>query len=176
MTRYVGIDPGKSGAIAVLDGYGEIVWVEDMPVIGGQVSGAVLAGMIDVADPSGPGPLQVELVAVVEQVHSMPKQGVASSFDFGKSYGIVLGVLAALQVRTEFVPPTRWKKAMRLGSDKEVARRRAIEHWPRQADVFKRKKDADRAEACLLALWLLQQEPNASLKLDDEFPTLEAVR
>lgn len=178
MSRYIGIDPGKSGAIAVLDGYGEIVWVEDMPVVGGQVSGAVLASMIEDADPSGPGPLQVDVIAVVEQVHSMPKQGVASSFDFGKSYGIVLGALAALQIRTEHVPPTRWKKAMRLTSDKELCRRRAIERWPRQADRFKRKMDADRAEACLLALWLLEQDalaPDLSGELDDTL-TLESVR
>lgn len=162
MTRYVGIDPGKSGAVAVLDGYGEIVWVEDMPVIGGQVSGTVLGGMLaDLAAESGVGLLAIDVVAVVERVASYPKQGVVSAFDFGKSYGIVLGVLAALQVRMTDVPPNRWKRAMRLTSDKGLCRRRAIERWPRQAETFKRVKDDGRAEACLLALWLLETETHA---------------
>jgi crossover junction endodeoxyribonuclease RuvC len=155
--RFIGIDPGKSGAIAVLDGYGEIVSIYDMPVVGNQVSGTLLCDMIDDADESGPGPLAIDVVCVIEQVHSMPKQGVASSFDFGKSYGIVLGVLAGARVHTEHVTPQRWKKAMRLTADKEMCRRRAIERWPRQADLFKRKKDADRAEAALMALWFIEQ-------------------
>ena len=159
MSRYIGIDPGKSGAIAVLDGYGEIESLYDMPVAGGQVSGRLLADMIDVVNlHSGVGLLAVDVIAVIEQVHSMPKQGVASSFDFGKSYGIAIGVLAGAGVRTEFVSPQRWKRAMHLTSDKEACRRRAIERWPSWATMFKRKLDADRAEACLLALWRIEQE------------------
>lgn len=154
--RIIGIDPGKSGAIAVVNGFGELVWVQDMPVVGNQVSGALLCELIEtVAITTDPNEPVVEVVAVVEQVHSMPKQGVASSFDFGKSYGIVLGVLEGARIRTEHVPPTRWKKAMRLTADKDMARRKAIERWPKHAELFKRKKDDGRAEAALLALWLV---------------------
>lgn len=159
MSRVVGIDPGKNGAIAVLDGYGELRWIDDMPVIGNTVSGILVCDSIEAAFHDGGQVMgEGDTVAVVEQVHSMPKQGVASSFDFGKSYGIVLGVLAGCRVRVEHVPPTRWKKALRLTADKEQARRRAIERWPREADLFKRKKDADRAEAALIALWWIEDQ------------------
>lgn len=159
MTRYIGVDPGKSGAVAVLDAWGEIVFMHDMPVVGNQVSGTLLADLIDDASPNGAGSLIADVVAVVEQVHSMPHQGVVSSFDFGKSYGIVLGVLAGARVQIENVSPNRWKNAMHLSADKEMARRRAIERWPKNADLFKRKKDADRAEAALMALWWIEQKP-----------------
>lgn len=155
MSRVVGIDPGKSGAIAVLDGRGGLYAVEDMPVVDGAVSPTLLLNLIDNALGNY---CEKHCVAVVEQVHSMPKQGVASSFDFGKSYGIVLGVLAGVGVRVEHVPPSRWKKAMRLSADKEMARARAIERWPKASDRFKRKLDADRAEAALLALWWIESQ------------------
>ena len=155
--RFIGIDPGKSGAIAILDGQGNIVSISDMPVVGNQVSGTLLCDIVDAAAITA-DPLEwtVDVMAIVEQVHSMPKQGVASSFDFGKSYGIVLGVLEGARIRTEHVSPQRWKKAMHLTADKELCRRRAINVWPNDADLFKRKKDSDRAEAALLALWFIE--------------------
>lgn len=158
MHRIIGVDPGKSGALAVLDERGGLITIFDMPVVDGCVSGALLCDMIDdIADDAGEDGIIVEVTAIVEQVHSMPKQGVSSSFDFGKSYGIVLGVLEGARVRVEHVSPQRWKRAMRLTAEKESARRRAIERWPEWTDYFKRKKDADRAEAALLGLWWIEQ-------------------
>lgn len=153
MDRIVGIDPGKNGAIAVLDNRGEIVVLHDMPLVANGVSGLLLSKIVeDIVFGFGP-----DITAVVEQVHSMPKQGVASSFDFGKSYGIALGVLAGNHIRVEHVRPNRWKKEMRLTADKEQARQRAIERWPSHVEYFARKKDADRAEAALLALWWIER-------------------
>ena len=159
MSRFIGVDPGKKGAIAILDGYGEIVALDDMPVAGNAVSGTLLTDFIeDSLNGVMPGDdAEGEFVhAVVEQVHSMPKQGVASSFDFGKSYGIVLGVLAGARIPWVDVSPIRWKRSLRLSADKEQARRRALERWPRHAELFKFKKHSDRAEAALLALWLVE--------------------
>lgn len=139
----LGVDPGQAGALAVLRTDGSIVAVGDMPVVDGHVN-AVLVGhwLRDHGD--------VHL-AVIENVHSMPRQGVASSFKFGKAAGIVEGVIGALGLPVEKPSPTAWKKAMRVTSDKETARKLAIELWPEHAELFARKKDADRAEACLLA-------------------------
>lgn len=153
MPYVVGIDPGQDGAIAVLDRLGNLQTIHDMPIVDGQVSPALLSDLFkELVDES------LAVTAVIEQVHSMPRQGVASSFKFGKSYGIVLGALAGLHVRTEHVTPARWKRAMRLSAEKDQARRRAIERWPGHAEMFKRKKDADRAEAALLALWFIEQK------------------
>jgi crossover junction endodeoxyribonuclease RuvC len=139
----VGIDPGQSGALAFYfpESPGRVA-VEDMPVAGDHVDAAGLAQRIAQLRPD---------LAVVESVHSMPNQGVASSFRFGRSFGVVIGVVAALHVPAHFVAPGRWKKHFRLSSDKDQARALALQLWPVNADRFQRKRDADRAEAALIA-------------------------
>jgi crossover junction endodeoxyribonuclease RuvC len=93
----------------------------------------------------------------VEIVHAMPKQGVSSSFNFGMSYGVALGVIGALKIPVVHVSPTKWKKYFGLSADKEEARALAISKWPASLH-FRRKKDNGRAEAGLLALYGAQTQ------------------
>jgi crossover junction endodeoxyribonuclease RuvC len=94
----LGIDPGLTGAFAFFfPSAPDRVATEDMPVVAGEVDCATLAARIIQMAPA---------FAVVERVASMPKQGVASTFKFGQSYGAVRGVLAALQIRTHLVAPS----------------------------------------------------------------------
>jgi len=144
----IGVDPGMTGAICLLTAIG--VEVADMPVVDKQVNAHELARIIGLMKEDA-GRLQV---AAVEQVHSMPGQGVASTFKFGRGYGIVLLPII-------HVPPTLWCKAFNLTSDKEGHRARAIDLWPAQAHLFARKKDDGRADAALIALWASQQQPAA---------------
>jgi hypothetical protein len=137
----LGIDPGASGALAWLDD-GHLLDVVDMPVVDKDVSAALLCRAL--------ASVGVD-VAVVEQAQSMPRQGVASSFRYGVCYGVILGCLAAHAIPVTHVRPTKWKKAMGLGPDKDKSRRMAIDLWPDRADLFARKKDDGRAEAALLA-------------------------
>lgn len=58
-------------------------------------------------------------LAIVEKVHSMPGQGVASTFKFGKGYGSLLGILAGLSIPVELVTPQAWKKIVLAGSPKD---------------------------------------------------------
>lgn len=147
MTRYiVGIDPGKTGALALVAPDGELVDICDMPIAGKQVVPTLLDDWFTDIAP-------IEPLVVLEAVHAMPRQGVASSFNFGVSYGVLLGVVAARRLRLETVTPARWKRDMRLTADKDEARRRACQRWPDDAWRFKRKKDDGRAEAALLAVW-----------------------
>jgi len=140
----VGVDPGLSGAIAwVKDGV--VLDAVDMPVMDGRVDAPALADIIcKYGTPE---------MVIVEKVSSMPGQGVASTFKFGQSYGALLGVFGALKLRIVHVTPRKWKGSMGLSSDKEMARARAIDTWPDSSDLFRRKKDHGRAEACLLASW-----------------------
>ena len=89
--------------------------------------------------------------AAIERVNSMPGQGVASSFTFGKGFGIWLGILASFSVSVDLVHPTRWKKAMLdgMGKEKDAARIRAKELFP-SADLSLRKHHG-RADALLIA-------------------------
>jgi Holliday junction resolvasome RuvABC endonuclease subunit len=156
----IGIDPGQSGAIAIVTHDGGLFRVLDMPVVDKDVNPSLVAEALRVPDSE-----TWEMRVVIENVHSMPKQGVASSFKFGKSFGIVLGVVAALGCPVELVTPTTWKRAMKVTADKETSRRRAIDLWPGQAQLFARKKDNGRAEAALIARWAVERR---AVQWDDD--------
>ena len=94
--------------------------------------------------------MKVERV-VVEDVHSMPKQGVSSVFKFGMGTGIIHGVAGALRLPLTLVTPNQWKAFHSLrGPDKEASRQLAIRKWPQHNRHLDRRKDADRAEALLI--------------------------
>jgi crossover junction endodeoxyribonuclease RuvC len=138
-----GIDPGGTGAIARIDSSGRLLSVIDMPYADGAVLAPVLASIILDGDGSR--------TAWVERAQAMPKQGVASVFRYGCGYGVILGVLGALEVPYQTVRPAEWKSAIGLTGDKNASRRRATELFPTHADAFARAKDDGRAEACLIA-------------------------
>jgi hypothetical protein len=142
----MGVDPGMSGAVAFLYPDNMVLLVTDIPVVDGHVDAAALTRTIGFVNPT---------LAVVEKVHSMPKQGVASTFKFGMAYGTVLGIVGALKIPLHLVTPTVWKKAFNLGADKEQARAMAIRLWPDE-EGFTKKKDHGKAEAALIARYGLQ--------------------
>ena len=147
MSRHIiGVDPGSISA-----GFAFISWdvgvdaasAFHMPVVSKMVDARAFYRVIGERKPTH---------AVVERVSAMPKQGVSSSFRFGMGYGLILGVLASSHIQIIDVSPGLWKKHFRLDSDKEKSRALAIKRFP---DVdLSLKKDAGRAEALLMALWL----------------------
>lgn len=154
MNFIIGIDPGASGAIAILEKTGKLVHVFDMPSVeimaGGKlkrrVSPEMLAAELKMYADQG-------ATACIEQVGAMPGQGVSSMFAFGESFGLAKGVLAGLGIPTSTVTPGKWKKAMGVNAGKDGSRAKAAQTWPSQAGEFKRVKDDGRAEACLIAEW-----------------------
>lgn len=142
----LGVDPGVSGALAFLFPGDMHVVVMDVPIVDGQVDAVSVARTIRAMSPT---------MAIVEKVHSMPKQGVASTFKFGMAYGTVLGTIGALMIPLHLVRPPEWKKAFHLGADKEQARAMAIQLWPDE-ERFSKKKDHGKAEAALIARYGLQ--------------------
>jgi Holliday junction resolvasome RuvABC endonuclease subunit len=140
-----GIDPGKNGAIALLYADGT-VYVEDTPSLNKEINGAAIASLLNEFTPE---------IAVIESVNSFG-MGRQSAFNFGQGVGVFKGVLAALEIPYVEVTPAKWKRFYNLSSDKDDARAAAIRLFPSKADLFKRKMDADRAEAALIALWYQQ--------------------
>ena len=147
-----GIDPGQTGAIAVLHD-GRIEQVIDMPTAarlhgkGLQVDAYMLTSKL-LAAASGHNQRR----AVIEAVSAMPGQGVSSMFRFGESLGIVLGVLGALQIPVRWISPAKWKRAAGLtGKDKDAARTLALQLHPEAGDMLARKKDTGRADAICIA-------------------------
>ena len=73
-------------------------------------------------------------------------------FNFGKGFGLWLGILAGLGIPHTLVTPQAWKKEMMQGmGDKDAARIRAQELFPHCVDSLSRKKDIGRADALLIA-------------------------
>lgn len=149
---YCGIDPGLTGAIALLDSTGSLLYLDDLPAIDGRLSASLLDQWFDDIAPHTP------TFVYIERVHSMPKMGVRSMFVFGHTLGVIEGVVGARRLPSRLITPTQWKRAMGVTADKDTSRARALELWPAHADLFRRKKDADRAEAALIAKYGMLSE------------------
>lgn len=148
----LGIDPGVDGAVAVLTPAGELVEVVDMPTLQDGAKGrrtvnaGLLAAVVYKSDATK---------AFCELVGPRPGDGHAGAFGFGRSRGVIEGVLAAAGVPVEMVAPVTWKRAAGIAPGKAIkdsARSVAIARWPAKADLFARVKDCDRAEAALIAV------------------------
>ena len=147
---FAAIDPGAVHAAIAVFHDGTPVFVDDLRTVNGMLDATAFAHAL--------GDMKVERV-VVENVHAMPKQGVASTFRFGKGVGIIHGVAGALRLPLTLVTPTQWKGFHNLPSisdvtgRKEASRALAIRKWPHLNRHLDRKKDADRAEALLIGDW-----------------------
>jgi crossover junction endodeoxyribonuclease RuvC len=151
----VGIDPGFTGAIALLEPGSWTLKVHDMPVLPGPKGKTELdlRGLAEILIPSNQG----RNVAAVERVSAMPSQGVSSVFRFGQTFGAIQMAVAAHGYETHYPPPSQWKKHFGLSSDKDTSRLLAMQRFPEAADHFKLKKHDGRAEAALLALYAYEK-------------------
>ena len=150
----IGIDPGISGAISIVENK-KILEVYDTPtMIDGkknkrQINSAQVTSIIKERLNNGK-----EVIVVVEQVNAMPGQGVTSMFNFGQSFGVIKGICAALSLPIYFVRPTKWKKHFNLiKTNKDASRTKVIEVYPEISSKLHRKKDSNRADAILIALY-----------------------
>lgn len=145
--RILGVDPGLSGAIALVDEHGMLLAVADIPSADGRVMAGQLCDMIREWAPDR---------AIIEGVHSMPNQGVSTTFKFGRAYGTAEGIIEALSIPLETVSPAVWKRRMGITRDKRSSLAKAARLWPASRDQFARLKDDGRAEAALLVVaWQL---------------------
>ena len=156
MSYVIGIDPGISGAISVFSSETHTLFeVIDMPTLEVD-SGKTKKRHISAAGLRDILVCYLDSHVVIEKVGAMPGQGVTSMFNFGRSAGIIEGVVAALQIPHTYVAPATWTKAVGRAAGKDASRMRAMELFPAaKADLFKRAKDDGRADAALLAYWYI---------------------
>jgi Holliday junction resolvasome RuvABC endonuclease subunit len=117
---WVGIDPGQSGGISFVSGIYKTEAIK-MPATERD-----LWKVFEAINPIG-------CFIVIERVHSMPRQGVASSFKFGMSYGALRMAIVATGIPFEDVTPQKWMKALGCltGGDKNVSKQRAQSLFPK---------------------------------------------
>jgi crossover junction endodeoxyribonuclease RuvC len=120
-SAWLGIDPGQSGSIACLFPSGNATWIK-----------------LDSTDHDVSDWLQDVIAnyyckAVIERVSAMPKQGVSSSFKFGRSFGFLQGLLVAYKVPFALITPQTWQKHMKCltKGDKNVSKAAAQRLWPK---------------------------------------------
>ena len=150
--RIIGIDPGLSGAIAILED-NKIKELFNMPVMPDgkknkrQLNSALLVKLIK----DNIENLE-DTVMVVEQVNAMPGQGVTSMFNFGQTFGAIKGICAALGLPIFLVRPAKWKKHFDLiNSSKDASRTKTIEMYPSMSEQLSKKKDVNKSDAILIA-------------------------
>ena len=155
--KIIGIDPGLSGAIAVLK-ENKVISIFDMPVMAEckknkkQLNSAQLVNIIRENIEKNE-----EIVVVVEQVNAMPGQGVTSMFNFGQTFGAIKGISAALELPIFFVRPSKWKKHFELiKSSKDSSRTKVIEMYPTLANQLSKKKDVNKSDAILIARFFFE--------------------
>lgn len=149
--RILGVDPGGTGALALLSDNGASVEVCDMPVFRvtrGKTAKAELDvhGLIDMLRRMEPN------YCFFEKVGGMTGESAASSFNFGRIAGAAEAICKAQGARFTFVAPHVWKKKMGLvRAQKDDSRAKATDMWPGVAAEFRRVKDDGKAEAALIA-------------------------
>jgi crossover junction endodeoxyribonuclease RuvC len=162
MAAVIAIDPGLTGAIVLLDG--AKLLVQDMPTESrGKKSVVDLDALWTVAE--NWARCRSDLAGVIENVATMPKQGLASACNFGKTIGACEMALVAAGCDLVRVIPQVWKFGVGLNADpkadtkarKNASRARATELFPDYAHLFARVKDDGRAEAALMAWWFVHK-------------------
>ena len=150
--KIIGIDPGLSGAIAIIEN-NTVLGIFDMPVMAEgkknkrQLNSAQLVNIIKENVKK-----EEEIVVVVEQVNAMPGQGVTSMFNFGQTFGAIKGISATLKLPIFLVRPSKWKKHFELiNSSKDASRTKVIEMYPSFAEKLSKKKDVNKSDAILIA-------------------------
>lgn len=155
----IGIDPGKSGGVAMLTQDGEFISGLRMPLL--------QHGKRDLVSPfdlntwlTGERPTGVEGAisrVVIEQVSAMPNQGVVSMFNFGRHTGAVECWALGLSSAVRWVTPSVWKKAFGFakGSGKRASLDRARLEFG-ENKLWSVKANDGIAEAALIALWSLR--------------------
>lgn len=144
-----GIDPGKTGAWAAISHTGKYHTCGDMHHTDTYLLIEDIWSEILLSRDGQ------DCEVVVEEVHSMPRDGVRQAFSFGMAYGGAVALAQRFKSPWHLVRPQMWKKNLGLSSDKKESLKMARELWP--AAPLDRVKDNGRAEALLLAEYWRRQ-------------------
>ena len=150
-------DPGKSGALAWVSDGGDLIEVEDIPVIDVRGKNKVSAAGLKLLMQRR----AVDMV-VIEGVSAMPRHkpdgsevrmGATSAMGCGYGAGLIAGGATGLGLPIEILSPNVWKRRAQVPKDKGAVRLMAQRLWPESAKLFARKRDDGRADSALLARW-----------------------
>ena len=119
---FIGIDPGVSGGIGII--YNDRAIVKATPPTIKEMAD-IVQEIIDISP-------DIPMYAIIEQVHSMPAQGVKSVFTFGQNYGSWLGILALARIPYIQVTPHKWMKHYGSMPKEKKDRKNHLKHLGQQ--------------------------------------------
>lgn len=144
---FVGVDPGKNGAVAAVDAKGSVLGISRF--VHAETEGRIALVILDFVAELDADEIKA---ATIERVGAMPRQGVVSMFTFGRVYGEAWAGLLASQCRTFAVTPSTWQRDLYLPKrDCVTNHKRALKQ---EAETrFGRKLLLAEADAVWLAEW-----------------------
>jgi len=154
--KICGIDPGLSGALAVIGTPGPLI--NDylvMPTVGNVLDLGVIKRFLQAIKPD---------IVALERGQAMPKQGVSSAFKFGRVCGAVEGILVGLELPYKLVTPRNWQKWAHMGIEKSLGPKQksliaASRLYPGRTFLATsrcRKPHEGIVDALLIARWVLE--------------------
>ena len=145
---YIGIDPGSiNGALGAVDSQGAFIEAFNIEHQDKHILALVFKSRIlGLVDPKEGAEI------CMEQVHSMPGQGLSSTWNFARAVGVISAVCELTRYPVHLVTPQKWKKHFHLTADKNESLDMARYLWPEAK--LKYKKDGNKAEALLIAEYL----------------------
>ncbi len=167
---HIGIDPGLHGAIACVSSPSDPnprVWdTPVVPVIRNRKkrNQYLVRNMLEILEDAIGSDDKHHIC--IEQVSSMPKQGVASMFSLGRGAGLWEGLVVSFGVPYTTVLPRQWKKEMLRGMDhssKNDSLIRARQLYP--SVELNLAKHEGRAEALMIAAYSAKFYAESSAKL-----------
>jgi crossover junction endodeoxyribonuclease RuvC len=151
--KILGVDPGIHGGLAVVvinsNAAPQVIAAIDVPLVGvkakERVDAIALREWLLQHKPD---------CALIERAQSMPRQGSSSGFKYGRAVGAIETTIMLCGISLEIVEASGWKKHFGLpGADKESARQRALLMFPSAHSLLARRRDHNRAEALLIAVF-----------------------
>ena len=151
----LGIDPGSSGGLAIvkksLNALPKIILALRMPTV--TIYGKKIIDTKKIASELQNHTIEV---SIIEKVHAMPRQGVTSSFQFGRNFGGIEALSYIYSKRVDYIAPAIWKKSLGLGASKKESLDLARLKFG-ESDLWNVKSNDGVAEASLLTLFWLEK-------------------
>jgi crossover junction endodeoxyribonuclease RuvC len=156
----IGIDPGLNGGIAIMHS-GELPILHKMPTADGIDEHAVRTIFEDALITARNRAMTMPpIMAFVEKVNAMPKQGVTSMFNFGAGWGLVRGILCGLCIPYRLVTPQQWQRALLAGMNRDNTKAAAYQYVSRlyptidyRISLKGRKAHDGKVDALCIAIW-----------------------
>ncbi|AFU86809.1 Holliday junction resolvase [Caulobacter phage CcrRogue] len=150
--KIIGVDPGISGGVVLLDTEACSLTVADMPTEPSTkgrrlASSALLTVFLHDVQPDH---------IFLEEVGVRPGEGAVGAFSFGRGLGRLEGVAAGTRTALTTVTPQEWKRVTKTPADKKRAIARAYQLFPRCVKLFQGPRGGEkdgRAEAALIAFY-----------------------